>query len=169
VPNADNVHAVALGAAPDARIVCVDYDPVVLAHAHSLLQGGATQDATAFVRGDLRNPDHIIAEAGETLDLSQPVALLLGILYLIPDSDDPHAIVRRLVDALAPGSYLVVSHMTADFNPEMLELAERLNKTMAEPFIMRDRAEVARFLRRPRAGRAGHRPGRQLVPARAAR
>jgi hypothetical protein len=146
VPNADNVHAVALAAAPESRIVCVDYDPVVLAHAHTLLKGGVTEDHTAFIHGDLRGPDQILAKASETLDLSKPVALLLlGILYLIPDDDEPHAIVHRLLDALAPGSYLVVSHMTADFNPEMVELAERLNKTMAEPFVMRDHAGVARF------------------------
>jgi len=145
IPNADNVHAIAQEAAPESRIVCVDYDPVVLAHAHTLLKSTA-EGAAAFIPGDLREPDTILAQAAGTLDLGQPTALvLLGLLYLVPDEDDPHGIVRHLVDALAPGSYLVVSHMTADFNPEMLQLAERLNETMAEPFIMRPRAEVERF------------------------
>jgi SAM-dependent methyltransferase len=145
IPNADNVHAVAQEAAPESRVVCVDYDPVVLAHAHLLLES-RPEGATAYIHGDFRNPEKILSEAAATLDLSQPVALvLLGILYLIPDEDDPHGIVAGLLDALAPGSYLVISHMTADFNPEMIELAERLNETMAEAFVLRDRTQVERF------------------------
>jgi S-adenosyl methyltransferase len=144
IPNDDHVHAVAQSIAPESRIVYVDYDPTVLAHADQLLRG--TEGTTAYVHGDLREPEAILERAAATLDLSRPVALVLvGILYLIGDDDDPHGIVRRLVDALPSGSHLVVSHMTQDINPEMAELAKRLNETMKEPFVMRSHDEVARF------------------------
>lgn len=146
IPDENNVHAVAQQAAPDARIVCVDYDPVVLAHAHVLLKSTA-EGAAAYVHGDLRDPETILSRAADTLDFGRPVALVLaGILYLIPDDDDPYGIVRRLLEPLAPGSYLAISHMTGDFNPEMVELVERLNESMAEPFTLRTHDEVARFL-----------------------
>lgn len=146
IPNDDNVHAVAQQTAADARVVCVDYDPVVLAHAHLLLQSTPEGEA-AYIHGDLRDPDAILATAAETLDFAEPVALVLaGILYLIPDADDPYGIVRTLVDALPSGGYVVVSHMTGDFNPEMADLVERLNESMAEPFTLRSRDEIARFL-----------------------
>ncbi|MGH9212912.1 MAG: SAM-dependent methyltransferase [Acidimicrobiales bacterium] len=145
IPNADNVHAVAQQAAPESRIVCVDYDPVVLAHAHQLL-GSTPEGAASYIDGDLRQPDKILAQAAETLDFAKPVALVLvGILYLIRDEDQPYGIVTRLLERLTPGSYLVLSHMTGDFSPEMVELAERLNETMAEPFILRTHDQVTRF------------------------
>ena len=145
IPNADNVHAIAQQVAPESRIVCVDYDPIVVAHAHELMTS-TSEGSADFVHGDVRHPDQILAQAAATLDLSRPTALvMLGLLYLIPDSDDPYGIVRHLVDALAPGSYLAISHITGDFNPEMAELVERLNETMAEPFILRSQADIARF------------------------
>lgn len=146
IPGDDNVHAIAQAVAPDARIVCVDNDPVVLAHAHQLMRS-TPEGAAAYIDGDLREPDAILAKAAETLDFSQPVALLLlGLLYLVPDENDPYGVVNRLVDALPSGSYVAISHMTADFNPEMLELMDMLNQSMAEPFTLRTRDEVARFL-----------------------
>ncbi len=146
IPNADHVHGVAQEVAPDARIVYVDYDPIVLAHAHSLLTS-TPEGATAYVHGDLRDPDDILERAAETLDLTQPVAVVLvGILYLVGDDDDPHGIVARIMDRVPSGSYLVVSHMTKDINTEAMEqLADLLNKTMKEPFVMRDHAAVSRF------------------------
>ncbi|HEX6425190.1 MAG TPA: SAM-dependent methyltransferase [Acidimicrobiales bacterium] len=146
IPDEENVVALAQHAAPDARIVCVDYDPVVLAHAHVLLRS-TDEGAAAYIHGDLRDPETILSRASETLDLDRPVALVLaGILYLIPDDDDPYGIVRRLLEPLASGSYLAISHMTGDVNPEMVELVERLNETMAEPFTLRSHDEVTRFL-----------------------
>jgi hypothetical protein len=146
IPTGDHVHSVAQDAAPESRIVYVDYDPIVLAHAHSLLTS-SPEGATAYVHGDLREPDDILEQAAETLDLSQPVAVILvGILYLIGDGDDPFGIVAKLMDAVPSGSYLVLSHMTKDINTEAMEqLAELLNKTMPEPFVMRSHAEVSRF------------------------
>jgi hypothetical protein len=150
IPNADNVHAVAQQTAPDARVVYVDHDPVVLAHAHELLQ--STDDgATAYVDGDIREPERILAEAGRTLDLTQPtVIMLLGVLHYLTDDDDPYGIVARLVDAVPSGSYVVVSHLAGDLFPEeMAELAQRHNEgdnATAEEATLRSRDEVARFL-----------------------
>jgi len=146
IPTGDHVHSVAQAVAPESRIVYVDYDPIVLAHAHSLLTS-SPEGATAYVHGDLRQPDHILEKAADTLDLSQPVAVILvGILYLVGDGDDPFGIVAKLMDAVPSGSYLVVSHMTKDINTEAMEqLAELLNETMPEPFVMRSHAEVSRF------------------------
>jgi hypothetical protein len=145
IPNADNVHAVALEVAPTSRIVYVDNDPIVLAHAHTLLRSETA--TTSFVDGDLREPEAILEQAGGTLDLGQPVGLVLvGILHLIPDEDDPYGIVARLLDALAPGSHLVVSHLPKDLEADkMAEMARRSRQMMREPFVMRTHGEVSRF------------------------
>jgi hypothetical protein len=146
IPNGDNVHAVAQRAAPDSRIVYVDNDPIVLAHAHLLLQSSA-EGATAYIQGDLREPKAILKHTVDTLDFTQPVALVLvAILHLIPDEDDPYGVVAELVDALPAGSHLVISHLTPDLQPEaMAQLAERLNEAARETFVMRDRAAFAGF------------------------
>jgi SAM-dependent methyltransferase len=143
IPNADNTHAVAREAAPDSRIVYVDNDPIVLAHAHQLLR--ATPEAV-YLKEDFRNPQGVLQKAADTLDLSQPVALMLvAILHLIKDEDDPYGIVAQLVDALAPGSYLVISHLTDGLPTAMTEVANRLNATMLEAMVLRGHAEVSRF------------------------
>lgn len=146
IPNADNVHAVAQETAPECRIVYVDRDSIVLAHAHTLLRS-TPQGATDFVAGDLRDPDDILAQAAATLDFTQPVAVVLvGILHVIPDEDDSHGIVARLMAAVPSGSYLVVSHLPSDMQPEeMAKMAERSRQMMREPFVMRSYREVLRF------------------------
>jgi SAM-dependent methyltransferase len=148
IPNADNVHAVAQRAAPESRIVYVDNDPIVLAHAHVLLTG-TPQGATSYVHGDLREPGTILRRAAETLDFTRPIAVMLvSMLHFVPDEDDPYGIVAELMRATSPGSHLAVSHLAADINPEgMAELAQRFNSddTVGDPFVMRDRAAVARF------------------------
>jgi SAM-dependent methyltransferase len=149
IPNADNVHAVAQETAPDARVVYVDHDPVVLAHAHELLQS-TEEGATAYLDGDIREPERILTEASTTLDLGRPTALmLLGILHYVTDDEDPYGIVARLLDAVPSGSYLVVSHLASDLFPEeMAELAQRHNEgdnETAEEAVLRNRDEVERF------------------------
>ena len=145
IPSANNTHQVAQAAAPDSRVVYVDNDPIVLAHARALLT--STPDgATAYLEADLREPDYILATAARTLDYSQPVALmLLGVLHLVPDDEDPYEIVARLMAALAPGSYLVISHPASDINPGQAEAQRRYNERVATPQTLRSRAEVARF------------------------
>jgi hypothetical protein len=120
IPTPPNVHEVAQGLAPTARVVYVDNDPLVLAHARALMTG-TPQGETAYLDADLRDPEKILddADLDRVLDLSQPVALLLiSVLHFITDDADAYRIVGRLVDALPTGSYLVASHATYDPLPE---------------------------------------------------
>lgn len=148
IPTADNIHTVAQATAPDARVVYVDNDPIVLAHAHSLLIG-TDEGRTLFVEGDLRAPEDIVERASEILDLQQPVALMMiGLLHVIPEADEPHRIVRALLDHLPTGSYLALSHMTYDFQPDLMnEVSARLDRTMrtTNPPAFRSRDEIVRF------------------------
>jgi hypothetical protein len=112
LPTENNTHEVAQAVAPDARIVYVDNDPLVLAHARALLTS-TPEGATAYVDADLREPELILTRSAETLDFDQPIALMmLGILGHIPDEDRPEQIVARLVNALASGSYVVINDGT---------------------------------------------------------
>ena len=147
LPTAGNTHEVAQAAAPDARVVYVDNDPVVLLHARALLTS-APEGATAYLQADLRETAAIVRTAAETLDFGEPVALmLLIILHLIPDTDDPYGIVAALARALPPGSYLVLSHPASDIRAaQMAEMTRRVNQRMSGPkATMRDRAAVTRF------------------------
>ncbi|QXJ21577.1 SAM-dependent methyltransferase [Actinomadura graeca] len=115
LPTVDNTHEVAQRVAPDARIVYVDNDPLVLTHARALLTS-TPEGVTAYLDADIRDPDAIIARAGSTLDLSRPVALLLlGILGHLSDDEDPEGVLARLVAALSPGSFVVINDGTDVF------------------------------------------------------
>jgi hypothetical protein len=146
LPSGQNVHQVAQSIAPEGKIVYVDNDPVVLVHAQALLTSSPA-GVTKYLDGDLREPEKILAEAAGTLDLSQPVAvLLLGILHNIGDTDDPHGIVRRLTGAIPSGSYLAICHLTADIYPELTEFARALNeRQLNAPLVLRDHAQVTSF------------------------
>jgi hypothetical protein len=146
IPSANNTHEVARAAAPDARVVYVDNDPIVLAHARELLAGGPA-GATQYIHGDARDPGAIIAAAARTLDFTRPAALLLlGVLHLISDAEDPYRIVAALMGALPAGSYLVISHPASDINAAaQAEAQKRYNERVATPQTLRTRAEVARF------------------------
>lgn len=146
LPTAENTHEVAHAVDPDARVVYVDYDPVVLAHARALLVGG---DRTAYVQGDLRQPAALLDGARETLDLHQPVAvLLIAILHHLPDGEDPGGHVRTLLDAVPTGSYLVMTHGTYDFlDPADAARLDEVLTASPMPFRARSRAEIeAAFL-----------------------
>jgi hypothetical protein len=107
-----------------ARLVYVDNDPMVFLHAEALM---AKDKSTSVIRADLRDTAEVLRQAGELLDFSQPIALLLiATLHHIKDEDDPAAIVTAYVDALAPGSYLALSHFTSEFAPERLQMASEL-------------------------------------------
>lgn len=146
IPNEDNVHRVAQQAAPEARIVYVDHDPIVLAHAHQLLQGTAP-GVTEFIQGDIHDPDAIVERASAILDFGRPVAVILNaVLHHFPDSDDPYGIVARLVDAVPSGSYLAVSHLTNDMqSEEMAALARSVPAQARYLFAARTHAEVSRL------------------------
>ncbi len=147
IPAADNTHEVAQRVAADARIVYVDNDPVVLAHARALLTS-AHAGTVSYLDSDLRDPDTILEAAGQWLDFGTPVAIMLVlILHLIPDSDDPWRIVGRLAGAVPPGSYLVVSHPTGDLNADIgAAITGSVNQRMqATPMTLRSHPEVSRF------------------------
>ncbi|HEY2998746.1 MAG TPA: SAM-dependent methyltransferase [Acidimicrobiales bacterium] len=147
IPTSPNVHQVAQEVAPDARVVYVDNDPIVLAHSHALLNG-TPAGATAYISDDLRDPDSVLRDAAATLDLSRPTAIvLMAILHFVSDEDDPVGIVARLLDAVPSGSYLALSHGALDIDTErMSELAARLNERSAERVVWRRREDVARFV-----------------------
>jgi hypothetical protein len=146
IPHAPNVHEIAQKVAPDARVVYVDNDPIVLAHSHSLLQSSPA-GASDFVQGDLRDPTTILRDAAHTLDLTRPVAVLLvAVLHFVGDEDRPHRIVRHLMDAVPRGSYLALSHGWEGTDPEVrATLAERLNQRSRERFVWRSEADIAAF------------------------
>jgi len=146
IPSANNTHEVAQAVAPESRIVYVDNDPVVLAHARALLTS-SPEGATDYIDADLRSTRSILTDAAKTLDFSKPVAIMLmAILQHVSDEDDPYAIVADLVAAIPPGSYLALSHPAKDIEPEKLaDLASRLNQMMAQRTTVRSRAEVALF------------------------
>jgi hypothetical protein len=120
LPAANNVHEVAQQIAPECRVVYADNDPIVLAHARALL-ASSPAGRTAYIDADLREPEKILASGAvtQTLDLSRPVALMLvAILHFLPDEDNPERSVSTLLGALPPGSYLVASHATEEYDPE---------------------------------------------------
>jgi O-methyltransferase involved in polyketide biosynthesis len=144
LPTVDNTHEVAQRVAPEARIVYVDNDPVVLAHARALLT--STQGVTAYIDADLHDPDQILRVAARTLDFSQPVGLmLLGILGHIDDDEEARSIVRRLVDALPSGSYLTICDGTNDISPAGIEAQRRYNESGAVPYRLRSSRQIAEF------------------------
>jgi O-methyltransferase involved in polyketide biosynthesis len=145
LPTLDNTHEVAQRIAPDTRIVYVDHDPVVLAHATALLNS-TPEGATAYVDADLRDPDAILRSATRTLDFEQPIALmLLGIAAHIPD-DSVYGIVGQLVDALPSGSHLVFCDSTEVYQPKaMRAMVEHWNETSDNPRTNRSPEQLARF------------------------
>ncbi|MGW5973578.1 SAM-dependent methyltransferase [Streptomyces sp. NPDC055186] len=145
LPTADNTHEVAQRLAPEARIVYVDHDPVVLAHAAALLTS-TREGATAYIDADLRDPENILEQAARTLDFTQPVALiLLGVTAHVTD-DTVYDLVGRLVDALPSGSHLVLCDDTEVLNPrQMREMIEQWNAASDNPRVNRSPEELARF------------------------
>ncbi|WP_129305379.1 SAM-dependent methyltransferase [Streptomyces sp. L2] len=148
IPTFGNVHEVARAAAPDARVVYVDHDPVAVAHSQAVLAGDAAADVVA---ADLRKPHEILAspQVERLIDLNRPVALLLvAILHFVEDTDDPHAAVAELRAALAPGSLLILTHASYEgipLPPERAEGAVDVYKDIRNPLIMRSREEIAGF------------------------
>ncbi|MGH3286627.1 MAG: SAM-dependent methyltransferase [Streptosporangiaceae bacterium] len=146
LPSANNTHEVVQAAAPECRIVYVDNDPLVLSHARALLTS-SPQGVTAYLDADLRNTGYILDRAAGTLDFSRPVALmLLGILQLIPDGDQPYAIVARLLNALPGGSFLAIAHPASDVMPaQMTAAAAVVNRNVTTPATLRTYDEVCAF------------------------
>ena len=147
IPTAGNIHQVAQGIAPETRVVYVDYDPIVLAHARALLLSSES-GATEYIDADLRDTVAILGQASLLLDFSQPVAItLLALLHAIPDSDHPYEIVGALLDAVPSGSYLVISHAGSDLldpgqHDSLMRVADRM---ISNKITYRSREQLAPF------------------------
>jgi O-methyltransferase involved in polyketide biosynthesis len=147
LPTAENTHQVAQGIAAESRVVYVDNDPIVLAHARALLTS-APEGATAYIDADLRDTDAILGEAAATLDFSEPIAvMLLCIMQYVPDAAGPHQIVSRLMDAVPAGSFLTMSDTTRDIETDqMIAGAAQYNARLGpNVFTTRTGAEIAAF------------------------
>jgi S-adenosyl methyltransferase len=147
IPTAGNTHQVAQEIAPESRVVYVDYDPIVLAHARALLISGDA-GATDYIHADLRDTRAILDQAAGLLDFTKPVAVtLLAILHAIPDADDPPGIVATLMDAVPPGSYLAISHAASDLlgRETVDNLDDVAGRMWQQQFTYRSREQVARF------------------------
>jgi hypothetical protein len=147
IPSAGNTHEEARAITPDARVVYVDNDPLVLEYSQELVRGSA--GAVAYLEADLRDPQRILNDATlrATLDPGRPVGLmLLAVLHFVGDAEHPYRIVKDLVSALPAGSCLVISHATADFmSPETATAVDEAGTRSGVPSRLRSRAEVARF------------------------
>jgi hypothetical protein len=146
LPTTNNVHEVAQAVAPSSRVVYVDNDPLVLAHARALLTS-APEGRTAYIQADLREPLAILSDpvTREVLDFSRPVALMIvAILHYVPDEWKPTEILATLLDALPPGSFLVASHISAEHDPAVAAF-ERADRAAGIPAQLRDSGEFARL------------------------
>jgi hypothetical protein len=144
IPAASNTHEAAQSIAPECKVVYVDNDPIVLAHARALLT--STTGPTAYIEADARDTAKILAEAADTLDFSQPVGvMLMAILHCVPDHDNPGGIVTSLLAACPPGSFLALSHPARDQVAVAVRAETSLTKSMGQKVTFRTREQVAGF------------------------
>lgn len=145
IPTAPNLHQIVQAVTPGARIVYADNDPIVLRHAEALLVSHP-DGATDYIHADVRQPEAILERAATLLDFTRPVALsLIALMHFLPDGQDPYGITRTLVGALPSGSYLVLSHGTADQHPELKQETESAYRKGEISLRMRTREEVEPF------------------------
>jgi SAM-dependent methyltransferase len=147
IPTEGNVHEVAEAANPKSRVVYVDIDPVAVAHSREILVGN---DRATALRGDMHEPAAIVAhpEVRRLIDFDQPVAVLIvGMIHFISDEAGPAGIIATYADAVAPGSYLVMTHATHDSQPEKTRAVEELYRQRDNPNWFRPRAAIAEMFR----------------------
>jgi len=145
LPTQNNVHEIAFGAAPDARVVYSDYDPVVVAHGQMILSSARS---AAFIEGDIRRPDDILgnAELRSLINFGEPVAVLLvAVLNFVADQEDPAGIVGRFRAAMAPGSYLMISHGASEERPTTAQNVVNVYQGATARAVLRTRAEILPF------------------------
>ncbi|NUU25430.1 MAG: hypothetical protein HOV68_28580 [Streptomycetaceae bacterium] len=146
LPTQGNVHEIAQSVNPDARVVYVDNDPIVLAHGRALLAENAS---TTVVTADMRDPDNVLAqpEVKELLDFSRPVAILfVAVFHFVRDSEDPEGILRSFRQRMAPGSYLALSHLTTDGpSKDMVARTEAVYENATSPIVFRPRTRIEGF------------------------
>ncbi|MFG3530303.1 SAM-dependent methyltransferase [Streptomyces sp. NPDC047917] len=151
IPTEPNLHQIVQSTAPDARVVYVDNDPIVLAHAGALLSGTA-EGVTAYLDADARQPERILGLAADFLDLDRPVALsLIALLHFVDDGEGAgrgegaYALVERLMERLAPGSFLVLSQLTGDFDPESVAKGVASYAAGGVTLVPRSHRAIGRF------------------------
>ncbi|WP_326738605.1 SAM-dependent methyltransferase [Streptomyces sp. NBC_01022] len=145
LPTQQNVHQIAQSIAPDSRVLYVDNDPVVLVHAQALLTSGP-EGRTEYIEADLRDPAKVLEAARRTLDLDRPVALVLAAVLHFIEDEAAYPIVEQLLDALAPGSFLVLSNVSSDLNPEQVGQVTKAFKERGFAMVRRSHAQVERFV-----------------------
>jgi O-methyltransferase involved in polyketide biosynthesis len=144
LPTLDNTHVVAQQVAPESRIVYVDNDPLVLAHARALLTS-APEGATDYLDADFREPEQIVSAAASTLDFAAPVAvLLLGILGHFPDDSEVAGLIGRLMAATVPGSYLAIAHGSSA-SSGLVEAARQYASSGAASYTLRSPEQLEQF------------------------
>jgi hypothetical protein len=146
LPVAENTHEVAQSLAPESRVVYVDNDPMVLAHARALLTS-APEGACGYLDADIRDTGTVLRAASALLDFGQPIAvMLIGVLHLIPDADAPAGIVARLVGELPAGSWLAIAHPASDVaRDKVAAMADRYNQRVTTAATLRTHAEISAF------------------------
>jgi hypothetical protein len=145
IPAEDHTHEVAQRVAADARVVYVDRDPVVTRHVRSLLET-LPAGSTFYLEADLHEPEAILKQVATTLDLKEPVAvILLGILHHIQDEDNPWDILARLMEGTSEGSFVAISQVASDMQKEMVKVADQYTEDLFEALIPRSHEEVSRF------------------------
>ncbi|MCX5202792.1 SAM-dependent methyltransferase [Streptomyces sp. NBC_00237] len=145
IPTVPNLHTVAQRVNPEARVVYVDNDPIVLAHAEALLNS-TPEGATAYLQADAREPDRIARLARDVLDFTEPVAVsLIALLHFVPDADGAYDVVGRLVDALPSGSHLVLTQLAGDVDVERTRQAVAMYRAGGVTLVPRTREETERF------------------------
>jgi hypothetical protein len=144
LPTQDNVHEVAHAIDPAARVAYIDYDPVVIVHAQALLE----QSTVTIVEGDVRDPEKIIdhPDLRALIDFDEPVGVLMvSILHYVTEAEDPYRIVTTFRDAIAPGSYLAICHVTAEPRPEAEAPVTAVYRQATAPMVPRNHDQVLRF------------------------
>jgi SAM-dependent methyltransferase len=142
IPTVGNVHEIAQNLAPETKVVYVDIDPVAVEHSRAILSGN---DRTAVIEEDFHRPEHIIEDADtqRMLDFGQPIAvLLIGLVHFFPDDSDPAGVIARLRDAVVPGSYLALAHLTDESRPDLARKVDRIYRDAGLPFYWRTRSKV---------------------------
>ena len=146
LPSMANTHQIAHRVAPDARVVYIDIDPMVSSHAAALMAG----PNVVTLRADLREPEQVLGDpqVRDTVDFGEPIGVMfMCVLHCLWDKEDPWGVVRQFRDAVVPGSYLALSHMTNEAHPEAAEGLFRMSQDLHwnTPLISRSRADIARF------------------------
>lgn len=145
LPTQQNVHQIAQALAPDARVVYVDNDPVVLVHAQALLTSGP-EGRTDYIEADLREPDRVLEAARRTLDFDRPVALVLAAVLHFIEDETAYPVVKQFVDSLAPGSVVVLSNVSSDLNTEQVGSITKGFKERGFAMVRRSYAQMERFV-----------------------